>query len=928
MAMNSEQIDLNADTVLFDREKDVLGFKSLRSNVGVGVSFDETLISDVGGNNDGFVDMLSGTNVVGFHKDSGCGKEGFCDEKVNGFEDGGMFDVVDGGCDGKGGKFSCGLVKNDDEKSVIQCSDGGAESDKGLVFGLNDGVQIKQEGEDVEKVALSNELQGVKDDVTEGDHKVKKVALPNLSAAVEDEGVIKAADCFVTKDDPEDSSVSDVATYQLQDGIPYVEGMDVNKEEYFNVKDLLSKNCHGRETSCELKQPVFLSDAQVNVIQNQTTCINMSGAAISENIQYDCCGFDLVGLNSCKNAQEDSVPRESESSEANYRVSDLVWGKVRSHPWWPGQIYDPLVASEKAKKQRKENCYLIAYFGDQTFAWNDTSMIKPFHKHFSEMEKQSDMENFRHAVDCALEEASRRVEFVLSCPCMPGETYPELKTKVIANNAASFEPMELVNFVKSLAQSPLTEFDRLDFVSACARLSAFYRSKGYSQLPEFAMLDRLFENDMEILLVREHEQCDDQINEQHISWNTKQTGKKKKLLSDLMSEENVWTPNGECIPKKKAGGSSISRRGRKRKAAYDTSYDYFHHSQIADDISTSRRGRKPKAAYNTPNDCFNNSQIAANNSTSRRGRKLKTAYNTSNGCFNNSQIAANNSTSRRGRKRKVPYNTSDGCLNNCQTGNLAQLQNVSIGEMQSQICLAATDPAGESCSSDMIYFFAEFKKFTGCNDSVFLELGLSLEQEHGGETEVVTSIEAAATASMSTPTPMVLCNDSYWTDRIIQSISDEETLLKNQNEREELLPAAEISPNLGLMHQESNGNLGSEPSNYVENVNESSPTSLTLKFTNLDSVPSTADLNKIFGRFGPLVESKTELLERTNRARVVFKRRCDAETAFSSAGKYSIFGPSLQSYRLRILPRTPKKGTGKRGRKSKKEKSSVDAPTV
>ena len=902
MALNSEQIDLNADTVLFDQEKDVLGFKSLRSNVGVGVSFDETLISDVGGTDDGFVDMLSGTNVVRFHKDSGCRKEGFCDEKVNGFEDGGTFDGVDGGCDGKGGKFSCGLVKNDDEKSVIQCSNGGAESDKGLVFGLNDGVQIEQEGEDVEKVALSNEVRRVKDDVTEGDHKVKDVVLANLSAVVEDNDVIKAADCFVTKDDPEDSHVSDVATYQLQDGIPYVEGMDVDKEESLDVKDLFSRNCHKRETSCELKQPVFMSDAQVNVIQNQTTGINISGAGISKNIQYDCRGFDLVvGLNYCKNAQEDSVPRESESSEANYRVSDLVWGKVRGHPWWPGQIYDPLVASEKAKKQRKENCYLIACFGDQTFAWNDASMIKPFHKHFSEMEKQSDMDNFRHAVDCALEEASRRVEFALSCPCMPGETYPELKPKVIANNAASFEPMKLVNFVKLLAQSPLTEFDRLDFVSAHARLSAFYRSKGYSQLPEFAMLDRLFENDMEILLVRENEQCDDQINEQHISYNMKQTGKKKKLLSDLMSEENVWTPNGECTPKKKAGDSSISRRGRKRKAACDTSYDYFHHSQIADDVSTSRHGRKPKAAYNTSNDCFNNSKIAAKNSTSRRGRK-----------------------------RKVPYNTTDDCFNNSQTRNLAQLQNVSIGEMQSQLCLAATDPAGENCSSDMIYFFAEFKKFTGRNDSVLLELGLSLEQEHGGETEVVTSIEAAATASMSTPapTPMVLCNDSYWTDRIIQSISDEETLLKNHNEREELLPAAEISPNLGLMHQESNGNLGSEPSNHVENVNESSPTSLTLKFTNLDSVPSTVDLNKIFGRFGPLIESKTELLERTNRARVVFERRCDAETAFSSAGKYSIFGPSLQSYRLKILPRIPKKGTGKRGRKSKKEKSSVNATAV
>jgi hypothetical protein len=104
--------------------------------------------------------------------------------------------------------------------------------------------------------------------------------------------------------------------------------------------------------------------------------------------------------------------------------------------------------------------------------------------------------------------------------------------------------MELVNFVKSLAQSSLTEFDRLEFVSAFAQLSAFYRSKGCSQLPEFAMLDRLIENDMEILPEREKHQCNDQINDQvlmktydgfsqkseHIAWNTKQTGMLRVLF--------------------------------------------------------------------------------------------------------------------------------------------------------------------------------------------------------------------------------------------------------------------------------------------------------------------------------------------------------------------------------------------------------------
>ena len=121
----------NADAVLFDHhENEVLGYNSIiRSNVNVGLSCSETLICDVGGGTNGSMDTLSVS-------------------------------------EGKVGKFSCGLVKNEDEKSVIQCSDGGAKSDQGLVFELNDGVQVKQELENVGNVALSNKVEGVDDDVS------------------------------------------------------------------------------------------------------------------------------------------------------------------------------------------------------------------------------------------------------------------------------------------------------------------------------------------------------------------------------------------------------------------------------------------------------------------------------------------------------------------------------------------------------------------------------------------------------------------------------------------------------------------------------------------------------------------------------------------------------------------------------------------
>lgn len=161
-------------------------------------------------------------------------------------------------------------------------------------------------------------------------------------------------------------------------------------------------------------------------------------------------------------------------SKPEFQVSDLVWGKVRTHPWWPGQIFDPSAASEQAKKRFKKGSYLIAYFGDHTFAWNEAPKIRPFLEHFSKKEKQSNKEEFQHAVDCALDEVSRRVKFGLACSCISKRAYAKLKTQIIVNagnrketsrrvggdsslNAASFEPVQLIKFIKELARFQITK---------------------------------------------------------------------------------------------------------------------------------------------------------------------------------------------------------------------------------------------------------------------------------------------------------------------------------------------------------------------------------------------------------------------------------------------------------------------------------------
>ncbi|KAK1415676.1 hypothetical protein QVD17_31461 [Tagetes erecta] len=196
-------------------------------------------------------------------------------------------------------------------------------------------------------------------------------------------------------------------------------------------------------------------------------------------------------------------------NEGEFSVSDLVWGKVRSHPWWPGQIFDPSDASEKAMKYHKKDCFLVAYFGDRTFGWNDSTVLKPFRENFSQVVEHMNSEAFNNAVHCALEEVSRRVELGLACSCIPQDIYENIKYQIVENSGikqessrrdgvdksasvSSFEPGMLVDYVRLLAKSPY-DGDEMELTMAKAQLSSYGRFKGHRQLAEFQLCGDLLE---------------------------------------------------------------------------------------------------------------------------------------------------------------------------------------------------------------------------------------------------------------------------------------------------------------------------------------------------------------------------------------------------------------------------------------------------
>ncbi|CAO2824238.1 unnamed protein product [Amaranthus hypochondriacus] len=257
--------------------------------------------------------------------------------------------------------------------------------------------------------------------------------------------------------------------------------------------------------------------------------------------------------------------------------SDLVWGKVRSHPWWPGQIFEPGDASDKARKYSKSKGYLVGYFGDQTFAWNSEAKLKSFAPNFSQMVKQTNMEAFHHAVGCVLDEISRRVEFGLSCRCIVDEVYNRLKTQVVENtgireksriqeggdrffSASSFEPTNFLGNVKDLALGSCNNVDRLERVVARAQTAAFYRWKGIYHLAEFGLLMGYVNNEAETIV----EDDNRVLKRKKTSGDKGRSTEKAKNLSDSIGKLSV-SKNIDEETEKIARSKSVTSPIRKRK---------------------------------------------------------------------------------------------------------------------------------------------------------------------------------------------------------------------------------------------------------------------------------------------------------------------------------------------------------------------------
>ncbi|KAL7594681.1 hypothetical protein Lser_V15G28490 [Lactuca serriola] len=512
--------------------------------------------------------------------------------------------------------------------------------------------------------------------------------------------------------------------------------------------------------------------------------------------------------------KEEEEEVNDEEKEGEYKVSDLVWAKVRNYPWWPGQIFDPSSSTDVARKYSKKKGFLIAYFGDQSFAWNEKSKIKPFRKNFSKMVNQSNSTKFLHAVDCALDEALRRIEFGLSCSCLSKEVYEKIKSQTFVNagikkedsringgdrfsTVATFKPANVVQSVQDLAREQFDGFNKLQVLSLNTQLFSYYRWKGYHQFSTRYFLDgldeKVEENCSEIPLIAKPSSSDEKVSSK------KRKLKDKKIVKDEKQKPASVSEEEKVSKKRKLNGS--------------------------DSVNSQKHKHKRMRNGNGDTDTIPKKKL-----TKDGGKKSR------------------NGIADRKPSAPIPIPTPKRLFG---VGD-------SICRIAKKLSLSPLIPIPKKESESESQFQSQVSKDS---DSASNSNSNSVDEKRVDQTQESTKSDDVSTKS---------------------EISD----------------------------------------SSLKTTSKEKFAALILKFTNLDSIPSVTNLNEIFRVYGSLMESETEVLKKSSCAKVVFEEKTNAEAAFSSAGKFGIFGPSLISYRLDYSP-TPRKIYTRKGKKKNGKGDSV-----
>ncbi|KAF6985059.1 hypothetical protein CFC21_002971 [Triticum aestivum] len=582
-----------------------------------------------------------------------------------------------------------------------------------------------------------------------------------------------------------------------------------------------------------------------------------------------------------------------------FRVSDLVWGKVKGHPWWPGEIFDPSNASELALKHQRKDSHLVAYFGDNTFAWCDESQLKPFVTDYSQMEKQSSLDSFVGSVNYALEELSRRILSGMSCACLPEELSDSGMSYMVENAGlkdgvtcstvnrseilASFSPESLLRYIRSLALFPGQGGDLLELVIACSQLTSFYRSKGCPELASFQTGSAWVEDDTDISPI------EDVVVEEVV-------------VSEVPPPE-VKPKRGRGRPRKHKPEDKLELPGKQKPAvaAERQMIKDFDDKKRSLDSFEDLDAKSPTGGSFKIGECIRRAASQLTGPSPIAKSQNENTAEAENAEFDvSSDDAANELTVEKCAKRRRLH-----------SHHLADPK-----ELFSQLCSVAIEPTdGYNFSALTISYFSDFRNYvvSVATEASIIEKSTSKRRR---KKRVLPSPELETIDHMQ---------DSYWSglsllNHPIHSLKRASTNTRPRRRRksshetdlssvqdQQMAPKKEIqvAPKKQIQVAPKKQIQVIERSIiHVDEkiVDEWKPTALVLSFGRSTDLLSGNDLIKKFGRYGPLKESESEVQKSTNTIKIVFKKRADAEKAFNAAGKYGTVGPSLRSFRLVNMP--------------------------
>ncbi|CAL0317279.1 unnamed protein product [Lupinus luteus] len=629
------------------------------------------------------------------------------------------------------------------------------------------------------------------------------------------------------------------------------------------------------------------------------------------------------------------VESEDLSDEGyEFSVGDFVWGKIKSHPWWPGRIYNPSDASDLALKLKQKNRLLVAYFGDGTFAWCHPSQLKPFEANFEDMVKQSSSKAFVNSVQKAVNEVGTLLYLKISHPFAAKKTRSEFAPPMAKNSGikegvlvpekgierfsvVAIEPTELLSQVKRTAEV-IAIASVLELEILKAQLSAFYLSRGGYKLPTYEdpqPVPGLEDSSMATTVNRGNGAVEAPFQGPYgelcrspgLSGNRSNFGRKQKSIAQILGEDKD-VAEGEASDDVIDATVSTGRKKRKN------SEDYADRNMpSAENNGRSLRSKEKKEVVGNEN--------ISGGSQKETEEGMKTKEQNEKGYV---------SRERKKSKYLSPPFTSP--VTGQWKGDFETESLEFSNEAEESKGMANCGVAFEDSFSDEVAIEWELSDGSNYNKEDDKKKIIDLTNIHIPSEEVLseahyaavnpqspgesTSLEKTVDFISAFRSSLFLRGSHY---KVYNKRRPERKRNTDQNQTEHVSHNHDSEPRKRRKEKSPGTNTVKDGSGDENG----SAAALFVSFYPLSTLPSKSDLINVYSKFGALNEAETEMFRTNYTARVSFLRTSDAEKALKDSEKSNPFEPSEVTFQLQYLSAGSK--SLERGERSKFKPSAAAA---